>query len=110
MGLKFTVAHHFDFGTDPNLYKTEAAAKYTEKPFDPASRDGIGNPYKNNYKIGDGGKGQHNHYTSVYKEDMTEKPIIGKGDNKRHSAMDQIAQVNLGGDGKFQGISEFTDK
>lgn len=107
--LKDLRAHHFDFGHDPNLYKSEAAAKYTEKKPDPANQDGIMNPYKNSYKIGDGTKGQPAHYMSVYKEEMTEKPIAPKDDNKRHSSMDFINSVNIG-EGKFEGVSEFTDK
>lgn len=67
------------------------------------------NPYKNSYKIGDGTGGQHKPYTSVYKEEMVEKPIPPKEDNKRQSSMDFADSGKLG-DGKFQGVTEFTDQ
>lgn len=109
--MKDLRSHHFDFGHDPNDFKAEYAAKYTEKDFDPSNQDGIMNPYKNSYKIGDGSKGQPDHYTSLYKEEMTEKELLPREKPTRHSDMDYVPTVQLfDPNAGFEGISEFTDK
>jgi hypothetical protein len=68
-------------------------------------------PYKNSYKIGDGTKGQHLHYMSVYNQEMTDKGVIPKAANSRASGADQVASIQLGNPNSgFEGKSEFADK
>lgn len=66
-------------------------------------------PYKNSYKIGDGTKGQHDHYTSVYKQEMKELPLDQLEANRK-SAMDQVTSILFGTDKGKPGISEHADK
>ena len=66
-------------------------------------------PYKHSYKIGDGTKGQHDHYSSVYKQDMVPK-ARDQSEVNRKSAMDQVTNILLGTGNKDTGISEHTDK
>lgn len=68
------------------------------------------NPFKVNYKIGDGSKGQPDHYTTVYQEEMVAKPIPGN-DAKRDPKNDQVTSLALGDpNNRDLGITEFTDK
>jgi hypothetical protein len=68
------------------------------------------NPYKNSYKIEDGTIGQPNHYTSVYKELMTEQPI-DQTEVNRKSSMDQLTSIKIGfPEHDYKGVSEFADQ
>lgn len=68
------------------------------------------NPYKNSYKIGDGSKGQPDHYTSVYKQVMTEQPM-NQSEVNRKSSMDQLTNIKIGfPEHQYKGVSEFADK
>lgn len=102
-------AHHFNLGNDPGEYKSENAANYVEKPIPISSANGP-NPYKNNYRVGDGTKGQPSHYMSVYKEEMVPKELqphtVSKGQRRDYQGTLTIGNPNSG----FDGISEFTDK
>jgi len=89
-------------------YKPEYMANYTEKPVAATSANGP-NPFKVNYKIGDGTRGQPDHFTSVYKEEMVEKPIPPK-EEKRDPLNDQKTSLAIGDPNSKTGISEFTDK
>lgn len=107
--MKDLRSHHFNLGTDPHDYTSEAAANYKEPKRDSNLID-VMNPYKNSYKIGDGSKGQPDHYTSVYKELMVEKPI-NQAEVNRKSSMDQVTSIKLGFPNKgFEGKSEFADQ
>lgn len=107
--MKDLRSHHFNLGTDPHDYTSEAAANYKEPKRDSNMVD-VMNPYKNSYKIGDGSKGQPDHYTSVYKELMVEKPI-NQAEVNRKSSMDQVTSIKLGFPNKgFEGKSEFADQ
>lgn len=107
--MKDLRAHHFKLGTDPSEYNTENATHYTEKPIQVGGPNGP-NPYKNNYRLGDGSKGQPGHYTSVYKEEMVPKELQ-KQESTKGQGRDYIASVQIGDpNAGFEGISEFTDK
>jgi hypothetical protein len=101
-------AHHFEFGNDPNQYTSEAAAKFKEVMPDKNDVHVI-DPYKNSFKIGDGTKGQHDHYKSVYKQEHVELPMKNAEINRK-SAMDQVTSILFGTDKGGIGVSEHADK
>lgn len=102
-------AHHFDFGTDPLSFTSEHAAKYLDRKPD-VNNVAKNDPYKNNFKVGQAGLSQPNHYLSVYNESHTEKKM-DPNLQSRDKGKDTSSTVQLGyGPQAFDGLSEFKDK
>lgn len=108
MYSKLNSAHHFAFGNDQSNYTSEAAARFKE-PVPDKNNVHVIDPYKNSYKIGDGTKGQHDHYTSVYKQEHVPLKLDGAEVNRK-SAMDQVTSILFGTSKEGPGISEHADK